>query len=74
MRPLRRLLVRHRRRAADDHAAPWSTGTTVQHPEFGAGTVMGYEGDDRVTVLFETHGYRTLSLDAVAEQDLLTPS
>ncbi|MFB8228728.1 RecQ family ATP-dependent DNA helicase [Cellulosimicrobium sp. NPDC055967] len=61
-------------RSADDHAAPWSTGTTVQHPEFGAGTVMGYEGDDRVTVLFETHGYRTLSLDAVAEQDLLTPS
>jgi len=61
-------------RSADDDAAPWSTGTTVQHPEFGAGTVMGYEGDDRVTVLFETHGYRTLSLDAVAEQDLLTPS
>ncbi|MFF2268349.1 RecQ family ATP-dependent DNA helicase [Cellulosimicrobium cellulans] len=61
-------------RSADDRSAPWSTGTTVQHPEFGAGTVMGYEGDDRVTVLFETHGYRTLSLDAVAEQDLLTPS
>ncbi|GED10394.1 RecQ family ATP-dependent DNA helicase [Cellulosimicrobium cellulans] len=61
-------------RSTDDRAAPWSTGTTVQHPEFGAGTVMGYEGDDRVTVLFETHGYRTLSLDAVAEQDLLTPS
>lgn len=61
-------------RTTDDRSAPWSTGTTVQHPEFGAGTVMGYEGDDRVTVLFETHGYRTLSLDAVAEQDLLTPS
>ncbi|WP_454728421.1 RecQ family ATP-dependent DNA helicase [Cellulosimicrobium protaetiae] len=61
-------------RSADDRSAPWSTGTTVQHPEFGAGTVMGYEGDDRVTVLFETHGYRTLSLDAVAEQGLLTPS
>ncbi|UKJ63439.1 RecQ family ATP-dependent DNA helicase [Cellulosimicrobium cellulans] len=61
-------------RSTDDRSAPWPTGTTVQHPEFGAGTVMGYEGDDRVTVLFETHGYRTLSLDAVAEQDLLTPS
>ncbi|WP_336724377.1 RecQ family ATP-dependent DNA helicase [Cellulosimicrobium cellulans] len=61
-------------RSADDRSAPWATGTTVQHPEFGAGTVMGYEGDDRVTVLFETHGYRTLSLDAVAEQDLLAPS
>lgn len=61
-------------RSADDRSAPWSTGSTVQHPEFGAGTVMGYEGDDRVTVLFETHGYRTLSLDTVAEQDLLTPS
>ncbi|MFD4990865.1 RecQ family ATP-dependent DNA helicase [Cellulosimicrobium cellulans] len=61
-------------RSTDDASTPWSTGTTVQHPEFGPGTVMGYEGDDRVTVLFETHGYRTLSLDAVAEQDLLTPS
>src|SRR5690606_28218673 len=30
-------------RAADDAAAPWSTGTTVRHPEFGEGTVMGYE-------------------------------
>ncbi|WP_175008709.1 ATP-dependent DNA helicase RecQ [Cellulosimicrobium sp. TH-20] len=61
-------------RAADDASAPWSTGTTVRHPEFGEGTVMGYEGDDRVTVLFETHGYRTLSLDAVTDQGLLTAS
>ena len=60
-------------RAADDAAAPWSTGTTVRHPEFGEGTVMGYEGEDRVTVLFEAYGYRTLSLDAVAENGLLTP-
>lgn len=61
-------------RAADDASTPWSTGTTVRHPEFGEGTVMGYEGDDRVTVLFETHGYRTLSLDAVTDQGLLTAS
>ncbi|MFH6688079.1 RecQ family ATP-dependent DNA helicase [Cellulosimicrobium funkei] len=61
-------------RTADDASAPWSTGTTVRHPEFGEGTVMGYEGDDRVTVLFETHGYRTLSLDAVTDQGLLTAS
>ncbi|MBE9939518.1 RecQ family zinc-binding domain-containing protein, partial [Cellulosimicrobium cellulans] len=61
-------------RAADDASAPWSTGTPVRHPEFGEGTVMGYEGDDRVTVLFETHGYRTLSLDAVTDQGLLTAS
>ena len=58
-----------------DDDVPFPTGSTVRHGEFGDGTVMGYEagedGDDRVTVLFTTHGYRTLSLDAVAEHDLL---
>jgi ATP-dependent DNA helicase RecQ len=32
--------------------------------------VMRYEGD-RIVVLFEEVGYRTLGLDAVAERDLL---
>lgn len=45
----------------------------VRHPEFGAGTVMSTD-DDRVTVLFAEHGYKTLALDAVREHDLLEPA
>ena len=42
------------------------------HPRWGEGVVMSTE-TDRVTVLFADHGYKTLSLDAVRENDLLTP-
>jgi ATP-dependent DNA helicase RecQ len=45
----------------------------VRHPEWGEGTVMSTERD-RVTVLFAEHGYKTLSLDAVRENDLLAPA
>jgi ATP-dependent DNA helicase RecQ len=45
---------------------------TVCHPRWGEGVVMSTE-TDRVTVLFADHGYKTLSLDAVRENDLLTP-
>ncbi|MFP3713950.1 RecQ family ATP-dependent DNA helicase [Puerhibacterium sp. TATVAM-FAB25] len=51
---------------------PFAVGAGVRHREFGPGTVMGYEADDRVTVLFEAHGYRTLAL-AVVEHGLLEP-
>lgn len=66
-------------RALDDTDAPFAVGATVRHDEFGEGTVMGYEGGGegthpRVTVLFASHGYRTLSLDAVAQHDLLDPA
>jgi ATP-dependent DNA helicase RecQ len=47
-------------------------GETVCHPRWGEGVVMSTE-TDRVTVLFADHGYKTLSLDAVRENDLLTP-
>ncbi|MFC8920974.1 RecQ family ATP-dependent DNA helicase [Cellulosimicrobium sp. NPDC057127] len=65
--------------ALDDADAPFAVGATVRHDEFGEGTVMGYEGGGegahaRVTVLFASHGYRTLSLDAVAQHDLLDPA
>jgi ATP-dependent DNA helicase RecQ len=42
----------------------------VEHTEWGPGTVMRVEGD-RVVVLFEQAGYRTLALAAVREHDLL---
>ena len=44
----------------------------VRHPEFGEGSVMSTE-EDRVTVLFREHGYKTLSLAAVRGRDLLEP-
>ncbi|MFF4055332.1 RecQ family ATP-dependent DNA helicase [Streptomyces sp. NPDC001668] len=52
-------------------AAPYAAGTRVRHTEWGEGTVMSEEGD-RVTVLFESMGYRTLSLTAIAGKDLLS--
>ncbi|WP_337062755.1 RecQ family ATP-dependent DNA helicase [Kineococcus sp. G2] len=59
---------------SDDGAdEPFPVGSTVQHPEWGAGQVMHYE-EDRVTVLFEAVGYRTLALGLVEERDLLRPA
>ncbi|MEU1479152.1 RecQ family ATP-dependent DNA helicase [Streptomyces sp. NPDC005760] len=52
-------------------AAPYAAGTRVRHTEWGEGTVMSEEGD-RVTVLFESMGYRTLSLTAIAGKGLLS--
>lgn len=44
----------------------------VRHPKFGEGVVMSYDSDpDRVTVLFEESGYRTLALAAVRRGGLL---
>ncbi|SDF83259.1 RecQ family ATP-dependent DNA helicase [Klenkia brasiliensis] len=42
----------------------------VEHTEWGTGRVMRTEGD-RVVVLFDTVGYRTLSIPAVEEHGLL---
>ncbi|MBB5872718.1 ATP-dependent DNA helicase RecQ [Allocatelliglobosispora scoriae] len=42
----------------------------VRHAEWGPGIVMREE-NDRITVLFEEVGYRTLSLKAVAARNLL---
>ncbi|UYP20717.1 RecQ family zinc-binding domain-containing protein [Rhodococcus sp. Z13] len=51
-------------------ASSLTANNRVHHAEWGAGTVMGGEGD-RVTVLFDSVGYRTLSLEAIAKADLL---
>ncbi|WP_262364396.1 ATP-dependent DNA helicase RecQ [Arthrobacter echini] len=50
--------------------APFDIEAEVEHPQWGRGTVMGYE-DHVITVLFDTVGYRTLSLALVTEKDLL---
>jgi ATP-dependent DNA helicase RecQ len=52
--------------------AAYELQARVQHPAFGAGTVMDLE-DDRVTVLFDDVGYRTLDLSIVEEGHLLEP-
>ncbi|WP_305764367.1 RecQ family ATP-dependent DNA helicase [Blastococcus tunisiensis] len=54
---------------ADD--TPFPVGTPVEHREWGPGAVMRVE-DDRLVVLFEEVGYKTLGLAAVVEHDLLT--
>jgi ATP-dependent DNA helicase RecQ len=50
---------------------PFPVSSAVRHPEWGAGTVMGYERD-RVVVLFHEVGYKTLSVPIVRQRGLLT--
>ena len=50
--------------STDDGAGPWRTNDRVTHDTWGDGVVMRTE-PDRVTVLFERAGYKTLRLDAV---------
>ncbi len=42
----------------------------MRHRAWGTGTVLGYE-DDRMTVLFDTVGYKTLSVALVHKEKLL---
>jgi ATP-dependent DNA helicase RecQ len=56
--------------AVDETAAGYALQSAVTHPEFGDGVVTDVESD-RVTVLFDDVGYRTLALDVVAEEGLL---
>jgi ATP-dependent DNA helicase RecQ len=42
----------------------------VEHAKWGPGTVMRYEGE-KMVVLFDTVGYRTLAVDLVREANLL---
>jgi ATP-dependent DNA helicase RecQ len=59
--------------STDSASRPYPLGGRVRHPEWGAGTVQLYEEDDRVTVLFDRVGYKTLALPVVADHALLTP-
>jgi ATP-dependent DNA helicase RecQ len=55
---------------AAEQDAPFPVQSRVRHEEFGAGTVTDVE-EDRLTVLFDDVGYRTLSADLVLEHELL---
>ena len=57
----------------EDGEVPLAPGTRVTHVSWGAGQVVRAEGDDLV-VLFDTEGYRTLSLTLVVDGNLLQAS
>jgi ATP-dependent DNA helicase RecQ len=57
----------------DGASGEYRADQPVEHREWGAGRVMSVE-TDRLTVFFEQEGYRVLSLDAVRDGGLLTPS
>ena len=46
---------------------PFAVHSKVRHGEWGEGIVMGYE-EDKMTVLFDTVGYKTLAVGVVTER------
>ena len=54
---------------AEDSAFPINSG--VQHRQWGHGIVMSIE-QDRLTVLFDQVGYKTLARSAIEKKDVLT--
>jgi ATP-dependent DNA helicase RecQ len=58
-------------RAAKPAAVPYPVHSAVRHPEWGAGMVLRYE-EDRMIVLFDDVGYKTLSVPVVLKNGLLT--
>jgi len=55
---------------ADPNDMPFPLSSRVVHPEWGTGLVQRYE-DDKVVVLFDEVGYRTLSVPLVQQSGLL---
>ncbi|MER7278832.1 RecQ family ATP-dependent DNA helicase [Dactylosporangium sp. NPDC000244] len=55
-----------------DESRPFPVSSEVRHSAWGTGTVMAYE-QDRVVVLFEQVGYKTLSVPIVQKSKLLEP-
>ncbi len=56
--------------AVDPASAPFPPDSPVRHREFGDGTVMSVE-DDRLTVFFDSVGYKVLALETVTDYALL---
>jgi ATP-dependent DNA helicase RecQ len=57
-------------RSTGDADEPFPVHSHVSHDEWGRGLVMGYE-HDKITVLFDDVGYKTLSVPVVQENELL---
>jgi ATP-dependent DNA helicase RecQ len=62
----------HAGTAADEPepVGPFAVEQRVRHDSFGSGVVMSLDGD-KITVLFDDVGYRTLSLSTVLDRRLL---
>jgi ATP-dependent DNA helicase RecQ len=51
---------------------PFAMNSQVVHPSWGEGMVMRYEGD-KIVILFDQVGYKTLDIELATEQHLLEP-
>ena len=56
---------------AETGGQPFAVGTRVEHARWGEGVVQRYDGD-QVVLLFDSVGYKTLSIKLVRERELLT--
>ncbi|GAP93781.1 RecQ family ATP-dependent DNA helicase [Leptolyngbya sp. NIES-2104] len=54
----------------DDGRKPYQLNSRVAHKSWGEGTVMRYEGD-KIVILFDEVGYKTISLEAALLRGLL---
>ncbi len=52
--------------------ASWPVGLDVRHEAWGAGSVVSEDGD-RITVLFDEEGYKTLAVEAIERTGVLQP-
>ena len=57
----------------DPDSEPFLLNSRVAHAEWGEGQIVRYEGD-KMVVLFDQVGYKTLAIDIVTERELLTPA
>lgn len=56
----------------DPAAMPFPLNSRVTHKTRGEGQVLRYE-DDKIVVLFDEVGYKSLSLSIINEKQLLVP-
>jgi len=58
---------------ADPRRQPFPLNSRVSHSEWGEGLVQRYEGD-KIVILFDSVGYKTLATDLVLGRGLLQPA
>ncbi|GCE30248.1 ATP-dependent DNA helicase RecQ [Dictyobacter alpinus] len=64
--------VSHREQPIQPDSMPFPITSHVLHALWGKGMVLRYE-DDKIVVLFDTVGNKSLSLEVIKEKGLLTP-
>lgn len=68
--------IEEARAAADasaDASGEWHVGMRVRHESWGEGGVVSDDGD-RITVLFDEEGYKTLALEVIERSGVLQPA